>query len=88
MKQNFIKTFDSDVATLLLKSGFVKVENNEPNTYTFINDQSLKFDGSIDMSKITFTNKICFWDKLNCVITSSFDGVFIIPFFKEGRYVE
>lgn len=23
-----------------------------------------------------------------CVITSSFDGVFIIPFFKEGRYVE
>ena len=60
MKQNFIKTFDSDVATLLLKSGFVKVENNEPNTYTFINDKSLKFDGSIDMSKITFTNKICF----------------------------
>ena len=60
MKQKFIKTSDSDVATLLLKSGFVKVENNEPNTYTFINDQSLKFDGSIDMSKVTFTNKICF----------------------------
>ena len=58
MKQNFIKTFDSDVATLLLKSGFIKVENNEPNTYTFINDQSLKFDNSIDMSKIKFTNML------------------------------
>ena len=59
MKQNFIKTSDSDVATLLLKSGFVKVENNEPNTYTFINDQSLKFDGSIDMSKLKYTNMLC-----------------------------
>ena len=59
MKQNFIKTFDSDVATLLLKSGFVKVENNEPNTYTFINDQSLKFDSSIDMSKLKYTNMLC-----------------------------
>ena len=58
MKQNFIKTFDSDVATLLLKSGFVKVENNEPNTYTFINDQSLKFDNSIDASKIKLTNML------------------------------
>ena len=46
MKYNFLKTFDSDVATLLLKSGFVKVENNEPNIYMFINDQSLKFDNS------------------------------------------
>ena len=60
MKQNFIKTSDSDVAILLLKSGFIKVENNEPNTYTFINYKSLKFDDTIDMSKITFTNKICF----------------------------
>ena len=59
MEQNFIKTSDSDVATLLLKSGFVKVENNEPNTYTFINDQSLKFDGSIDMSKLKYTNMLC-----------------------------
>ena len=60
MKQNFIITYDSNTADLLAKLGFTKVENNEPNTYTFINDQSLKFDGSIDMSKITFTNKICF----------------------------
>ena len=59
MKQNFIRTSDSDVVTLLLKSGFVKVENNEPNTYTFINDQSLKFDGSIDMSKLKYTNMLC-----------------------------
>lgn len=59
MKQNFLKTSDVDIAALLLKSGFVKVENNEPNTYTFINNQSLKFDDSIDMNKVMFTNILC-----------------------------
>ena len=58
MKQNFIITYDHNTADLLAKLGFTKVENSNKNAYMFINDQSLKFDSSINMSKVTFTNML------------------------------
>ena len=59
MNKNFIVTYDSDTATLLIKSGFTKVENSNKNAYMFINDKTLKFDNSIDMSKLKYTNMLC-----------------------------
>ena len=60
MKENFIVTFDSGTATALLKSGFTEIPSGNDNSHTFINDKTLKFDDSIDMSKIKFTNMLCF----------------------------
>ena len=60
MKEKFIVTFDVDTATALLKSGFTEVPSGNGNSHTFINDKTLKFDDSIDMSKIKFTNMLCF----------------------------
>ena len=60
MKEKFIVTFDSGTATALLKSGFTEVPSGNGNLHTFINDQRLKFDSSIDMRKIKFTNMLCF----------------------------
>ena len=59
MKQNFIITYDSNTADLLAKLGFTKVENSNKNAYMFINDNTLKFDDSIDLSKIQYTNTLC-----------------------------
>ena len=59
MKQNFIITYNSNTADLLAKLGFTKVENSNKNAYMFINDNTLKFDDSIDLSKIQYTNKLC-----------------------------
>ena len=60
MEENFIVTFDSGTATALLKSGFTEIPSGNDSSHTFINDQTLKFDNSIDMSKIKFTNMLCF----------------------------
>ena len=60
MKEKFIVTFDSSTATALLKSGFTEIPSGNDNSHTFINDKTLKFDDSIDMSKIKFTNMLCF----------------------------
>lgn len=59
MNKNFIVTYDSDTATLLIRSGFTRVENSNKNAYMFINDNALKFDDSIDLSKIQYTNTLC-----------------------------
>ena len=59
MKQNFIITYDSNTADLLTKLGFTKVKNSNKNAYMFINDKTLKFDNSIDMSKLKYTNMLC-----------------------------
>ena len=59
MKQNFIITYDSNTADLLVKLGFTRVENSNKNAYMFINDNALKFDDSIDLSKIQYTNTLC-----------------------------
>ena len=60
MKEKFIVTFDSSTATALLKSGFTEIPSSNDNSHTFINDKTLKFDDSIDMSKIKFTNMLRF----------------------------
>lgn len=60
MKDKFIITFDSDTATALLKLGFTEIPSGSNESHTFINDQTLKFDVSIDMSKIKFSNMLCF----------------------------
>ena len=59
MKQNFIITYDSNTADLLVKLGFTRVENSNKNAYMFINDNALKFDDSIDLSKLKYTNMLC-----------------------------
>ena len=59
MNKNFIITYDSNTADLLAKLGFIKVENSNKNVYMFINDNALKFDDSIDLSKIQYTNTLC-----------------------------
>ena len=59
MNKNFIVTYDSDTANLLVRSGFTRVENSNKNAYMFINDKALKFDNSIDLSKIQYTNTLC-----------------------------
>lgn len=59
MKEKFIVTFDSGTATALLKSGFTEIPSGNDNSHTFINDKTLKFDDSIDMSKLKYTNMLC-----------------------------
>ena len=59
MKENFIVTFDSDTATALLKSGFTEIPSSNDSSHTFINDKTLKFDNSIDMSKLKYTDMLC-----------------------------
>ena len=59
MNKNFIVTYDSDTATLLIRSGFTRVENSNKNAYMFINDNTLKFDDSIGLSKIQYTKTLC-----------------------------
>lgn len=58
MKQNFITTLDSDTATLLRKSGYTEIPSGSNGLFTFINDQKLKFDNVIDVSKIKLTNML------------------------------
>ena len=58
MKQNFITTKDAPTATLLLKSGYIEIPSGSKGLFTFINDQKLKFDNSIDVSKIKLTNML------------------------------
>ena len=59
MKHNFITTKDAPTATLLLKSGYIEIPSGSKGLFTFINDQKLKFDNSIDASKIKLTNMLC-----------------------------
>ena len=58
MNKNFITTLDSDTATLLRKSGYTEIPSGSQGLFTFINDKKLKFDNSIDASKIKFTNML------------------------------
>ena len=58
MKQNFIMTVDENTATALRKSGYTEIPSCSKGLFTFINDQRLKFDNSIDASKIKLTNML------------------------------
>ena len=58
MKQNFITTKDAHTATLLSQQGYIEIPSGSKGLFTFINDQKLKFDNSIDASKIKLTNML------------------------------
>lgn len=57
MKQNFIRTQDEHTANCLLKLGYHQIHKND-NFFVFINDQSLKFDNSINIKNLNFTNML------------------------------
>lgn len=58
MKQNFIKTTDSEIASKLLELGFQEVDNTN-GIYTFLNTGMIQFsDNDIDKSKIQYSNML------------------------------
>lgn len=56
MKQNFIKTTDSETSKKLSALGFQKVDNTN-GVYTFLNTAKIQFsDNDIDKKKIQYSN--------------------------------
>lgn len=55
MKQNFIKTSDSDIAKKLVNIGFQKIDESN-GIYTFLNSDKMNFSEDIDKSKIQYSN--------------------------------
>lgn len=55
----FLFTCDKDVRNNLLKLGFTEIPSSE-SFFMFINNATLKFDDSINISKVAFTNKLMF----------------------------
>lgn len=58
-KKNFIFTSDEETRDNLLKSGFSEIKSGG-SFFVFVNNSTLKFDDSIDISKVGFTNKLVF----------------------------
>ena len=58
MNQNFICTKDEETAQNLIKLGFQRVLDSS-ETYMFLNNTTMKFSEEIDLSKISYTNKLC-----------------------------
>lgn len=60
-KEKFVATSDYSVAQALVKHGYKLLPFNTygREVYIFINESTLDFDDSIDISKIHFTNNIC-----------------------------
>nr|DAU91510.1 MAG TPA: hypothetical protein [Bacteriophage sp.]DAX13442.1 MAG TPA: hypothetical protein [Bacteriophage sp.] len=56
-KSQFIYTSDEATKNNLTKLGFSEIPSGD-SFFIFINDSTLKFDNSIDMTKIGFTNKL------------------------------
>lgn len=58
MKQNFIKTTDSETSKKLSALGFQKVDNTN-DIYTFLNTGKIQFsDNDIDKKKIQYSNML------------------------------
>lgn len=57
--KNFIYTSDITTKNKLVKLGFTEIQSSE-SFFIFINDSTLKFDCSIPMNKVGFTNKLMF----------------------------
>lgn len=55
MKQNFIRTTDKSTATTLSRLGFQIVDESN-GIFTFLNSDKLWFSGSVDKSKIQYSN--------------------------------
>ena len=59
MNEKFLFTDDKDTRNNLLKLGFTEIPSGE-SFFMFINNSTLKFDDSINSSKVVFTNKLMF----------------------------
>lgn len=61
MKNNsqFLFTSDKEQKNNLVKLGFSEIPSGS-SFFIFINDSTLKFDDSISIDKIGFTNKLMF----------------------------
>ena len=59
MNEKFLFTNDKDTRNNLLKLGFTEIPSGE-SFFMFINNSTLKFDESINTSKVVFTNKLMF----------------------------
>lgn len=57
MKQNFIKTSDSEIASKMTNLGFQKIDEQN-GIYTFLNTDKLMFSDDIDKSKIQYSNML------------------------------
>ena len=56
---NFIFTSSEETKNNLLKLGFSEIPSGS-SFFIFINDSTLKFDDTIQLDKIKFTNKLIF----------------------------
>lgn len=59
MKQNFIKTSDSNIAAELLSLSFQQIDVSN-GIYTFLNTDKIQFSNDIDKSKIMYSNMLTF----------------------------
>ena len=59
LNYNFIKTTDKETAELLFQLGFVEIPESTQGSFCFINDTTLRFEDSIDLSKVYFSNDLC-----------------------------
>lgn len=59
MKQNFIKTSDSNIAAKLLSLGFQQIDVSN-GIYTFLNTDKIQFSNDIDKSKVMYSNMLTF----------------------------
>ena len=59
MNEKFLFTCDKDTRNNLLKLGFTEIPSGG-SFFMFINNSTLKFDDSINTSKVAFTNKLMF----------------------------
>ena len=58
MKQNFIKTSDSETASKMINLGFQKIDEQN-GIYTFLNTGTIRFSNDdIDKKKIQYSNML------------------------------
>ena len=60
MNGKFLITADITTASALMKCGFQKIETGSKDIYTFLNNTSINFSDSVDISKIASTNILMF----------------------------
>ena len=58
-KLQFIYTSDEETRNNLVKLGFSEIPSGN-SFFIFVNDSNLKFDDSVKLGKICFTNKLTF----------------------------
>ena len=59
MKNNFIKTMDSNTANTLKKLGFQRLSESD-GVYIYLNSDKIQFSSDIDKSKIQYSNILTF----------------------------